>query len=139
VKRSWGSILFVATLTAALGAVAGFLVAQHTFRDRETDLRDLARIRSAVDLSTRLTALRDLRKGHLPTEDIESWEISAIVLLDSIALDEVTASSQSYCVFHRVSKNLATYMRDFPKSQFSDPRHTSVVSKLMPWANASGC
>jgi len=118
--------ILVAVVAAALGAIGGYWAGERDARDRQVQTRDLFTALRAAELSNRLTVLRMIRKGQTTPEDIESLEISAIVLLDSIALDEVTETYQSFGVLRRVAQALGAYMKDYPKSQFSEPRHASV-------------
>jgi len=43
----------------------------------------------------------------------------------------VTAAAASFPVLRQLADTLAAYMRDFPGSQFSDPRYKTVVSRIM--------
>jgi hypothetical protein len=84
----------------------------------------------AAEFGSRLTMLRLLREAKLPAKEMESAEISAIVVLGTIALSDVTDASQSHVVVQRAAQTLATYMHDFPKSQFADPLHMEVTQLL---------
>ena len=123
---AFARFLVVAAAAAALGAIGGYWAGQRNVREHQAQSRDLLTAVRAAELSNRITVLRMMRKGQTTPADIESIEISAIVLLDSIALDEVTETDQSYGVLRHVGQALSAYMNDFPKSQFAEPRHAAV-------------
>jgi hypothetical protein len=117
-------------VAAALGALGGYMVAEKQGRDGDAQRRDLIIVVRAVDLDNRITMLRMLREGKHSAEEVESVEISAIVLLGTIALDQATDASQSYGVLKHVGQTLDTYTHDFPKSQFAEARHAEVAKFL---------
>lgn len=123
----------VAILAALVGAVAGYWVAQRNAHERFVQNRDLLTAVRAVDLDNRIAMLRLLRKGRASADEIESVEISAIVLLDTIPLGEVTDSYQSYSVLKHTGRTLRAYMHDFPRSQFEQQRF-EAVPKLLAFA-----
>src|SRR5262245_54248154 len=124
-------ITLVAVLSTVIGAVGGYWVAQRNASERQVQNRDLVTAVRAVDLSNRIAMLRLLRKGQASAEEIESVEISAVVLLDTIPLGEITNSYQSYTVLKHVGEALRTYMREFPKSQFEQQRFVAVPKLLV--------
>jgi hypothetical protein len=128
--RSPAGVVVLVIAAAMLGAVAGYAGAQRQARDREVQRADLINATRAAEFGSRLTMLRLLREAKLPSEKMESAEISAIVLLGTIALRDVTDASQSHVVVQRAAQTLATYIHDFPKSQFSDPRYSEVAQFL---------
>lgn len=117
------TIVSVAIIAAALGAAGGYRFAQWHANDLMTALR-------ALDLNNRLQMLRLLRERKTGDETVQSIEISAISLLSTIHLEEVTDTSQSYFVLQNASKTLAQYTHDFPRSEFSDSRHREVAQLL---------
>jgi hypothetical protein len=117
-------------VAAALGALGGYTVAHRQAHEREVQRADLINAMRAAEFGSRLTMLRLLREAQLPAKEMESAEISAIVVLGTIALSDVTDASQSHVVVQRAAQTLATYMHDFPKSQFADPRHMEVTQLL---------
>jgi len=123
-------VVLIALLAAALGAGAGYGVARHEAREQALEYRDVARTLRALDLDNRLSTLRAMRRGQLSAEEIALWERSAIALLQLIEVDEAKAGSASYSALRQLADSLAAYMRDFPGSQFSDPRYAPIVSRI---------
>jgi hypothetical protein len=106
------------------------MVAQQRAKDLDSQRRDLITAVRAVEFENRLGMLRLLREHKVPDEDMRSMEISAIVLLGTIALDDSNSTSQSHVVLQRAADAVATYRRDFPKSELSDGRHRKVAQLL---------
>src|SRR5258705_501386 len=128
--RSVAGVVVLVIVAAALGALGGYAAAQRQAHEREVQRADLINAMRAAEFGSRLTMLRLLREVKLPAEKMESAEISAIVLLGTISLSDVTDASQSHVVVQRAAQTLTTYMHDFPKSQFADPRHMEVAQLL---------
>jgi hypothetical protein len=129
-RRATVGVIFVAVIAAVLGAVGGYIVAQQRAKDLDSQRRDLITAVRAVEFENRLGMLRLLREHKVPDEDMRSMEISAIVLLGTIALDDSNSTSQSHVVLQRAADAVATYRRDFPKSELSDGRHRKVAQLL---------
>ena len=124
------TIALVAVVAASLGAVGGYALAQREANALDSQRRDLMTAIRTVDLNNRLSMLRLLRERRTSDDDIRSLEISAIVLLDTIALDETSSTSQSYVVLQQAARAVATYAQDFPSSEFADNRHPKVGQLL---------
>lgn len=124
-------IVLIVVLAAALGAGAGYYVARQESREQALEYRDIARTLRVLDLDNRLSALRAMRRGQLSAEEIALWERSALALLQLIEADNVTAASASYPALRQLADTLAAYLRDFPGSQFSDPRHSATVARII--------
>lgn len=124
-------IVLIVLLVAALGAGAGYYVARQESREQALAYRDIARTLRTLDLDNRLNALRAMRRGQLSAEEIALWERSALALLQLIDADQVTTASASYPALRQLADTLAAYLRDFPDSQFSDPRHRAMVAKII--------
>ena len=117
------TIVSVAIIAAALGAVGGYRFSQWHANDLTSALR-------ALDFNNRLHMLRLLRECKTGDETVQSIEISAIVVLSGIPLEEVTDTSQSYFVLQNASQTLTQYTHDFPKSEFANGRHREVAQLL---------
>ena len=128
--RFLAGVVVLVIAAAALGAVGGYAVAQRKANEREVQRADLLNATRAAEFGSRLTMLRLLREAKLSSEKMESAEISAIVLLGTIPLSDVTDASTSHVVLQRAAQTLATYIHDFPKSQFADSRHSEVAQLL---------
>ena len=124
-------IVLIALLAAMLGGGAGYYLARQESREQALEYRDIARTLRALDLDNRLSALRAMRRGQLSAEEIALWERSALALLQLIEVDDVTTTSASYAVLRQLADSLVAYLRDFPGSQFSDPRHSAAVAKII--------
>jgi len=124
------SVVLIALLAAALGAGTGYYAARQEAREQALEYRDVARTLRALDLDNRLSTLRAMRRGQLSAEEIALWERSAIALLQLIEVDDARAGSASYSALRQLAESLAAYMRDFPGSQFSDPKYKAVVSRI---------
>ena len=124
-------IVLIALLAATLGAGAGYYVARQESRAQALEYRDIAQTLRALDLDNRLNALRAMRRGQLSAEEIALWERSALALLQLIEVDDVTPTSTSYAVLRQIADSLDAYLRDFPASQFSDPRHKAEVARII--------
>ena len=90
---------------------------------------DITNAVSANEFNQRLTSLRVMRENKVPAQTIESLEISAVNLLDTITLDGPGEYSAAY-VLKESAQRLAKYVRDFPSSEFADRRHTKVSQLL---------
>lgn len=121
----------IVLIAAALGAGAGYYAALKESGRQALEYRDIARTLRTLDLDNRLNALRAMRRGQLSAEEIALWERSALALLQLIEVDDVTAASASVPALRQLADTLAAYMRDFPASQFSDPRYKAAVSRIM--------
>lgn len=91
---------------------------------------DLIRVAWAVDLNNRLTMLRLLRQHKVPAATVESVELDAVLLLNTMGADQVSPGDQSYSVIERVVKTLRQYQRDFPNSEFDSQKHAFVAKVL---------
>ena len=124
-------IVLIVLLAAVLGTGTGYYVARQESREQALEYRDIARTLRTLDLDNRLNALRAMRRGQLSAEEIALWERSALALLQLIEADHVTATSASYPALRQLADTLAAYMRDFPDSQFVEPRNTAAVARII--------
>jgi hypothetical protein len=110
------------TISALAGVGVGYNVGYKVGRQHNSDYLNSVRIAS---LNDRLTALRVMRENKLPGRTVESMELSALVYLDSIALDAPGPNS-AYLLQH-AAQRLSAYAQDFPDSVLADPKQLKVV------------
>jgi hypothetical protein len=122
---------FRTTLTVIAIAAAGMLIGGFVERIIHwPDKRDFALVRVAwaVDFNNRLSMLRLLRQYSAPEDTVRSIELSATTLLDTIDVEQIRPTDESYSVVDRAVKNLRMYRRDFPNSEFDPATHPSIRS-----------
>jgi hypothetical protein len=109
----------VAAVCSLIGAEVGYRIAkQENAKVINTSL--------ASDFNQRLTSLRAMREHKLPSQTVESFELSAVSVLDHIDLD-APKEDAAHVVLTKAGEVLALYLRDFPNSQFADRRHSKVA------------
>lgn len=119
-------VLVLVAITVSVVAAFGF--GYQIGRRHDSDYLNSVRIAS---LNDRLTTLRVLRENKVPKNTVESMELSALVYLDTIALD--SRGSMSAYLLQRAAQRLSAYVRDFPDSRLAD-RNQPRVSQLLTLA-----
>jgi len=112
-----------------IGILIGGLIERAIHRPNERSF-ELARVAWGVDLNNRLSMLRLLREYKVPEATVSRVEIDAVALFDTMDIEHISPTDQSYFVMERVVKNLRQYRRDFPNSEF-DPRGHSFIGRVL--------
>jgi hypothetical protein len=113
-----------------VGVVTGYRVSQARAESLDQQRLDLARALRAADLQNRLSTLRLLRERKVVQEEVAPLEISAIVLLQTIDLEDVPKDAASRVVLERAAATLATYRQEFPDNEFNPGKHPAVTKLL---------
>lgn len=132
---------FRTTLTVVAIAAAGMLIGGLVERTIHwPDERDFALVRVAwaVDFNNRLSMLGLLRQSNAPEDTVRSMELSAITLLDTINVEQIRPTDESYSVVERAVNNLRRYRADFPNSEFDPTTHPSIRRALEKFRDAQG-
>jgi hypothetical protein len=137
-KLRQGLIVFVAAvLGLGVGVATGYRVSQAKAENLDQQRLDLARAIRGADLQNRLSTLRLLRDRKVVQEEIPALEISAIVLLQAIDLEDLPTEGASRVVLEKAAETLTAYRRDFPENEFNPTKHTAIT-KLLSLKRESG-
>lgn len=128
-SRNSPKLLLAGLAIAIAGTLAGALLQRYVLWPDQRDF-DLVRVAWAVDFNNRLHMLRLLRKCNAPSNVVREAEISTVALLDTIKVEHVSPTDESYSVVKRVVQSLRQYVREFPNSEFAATRHESVKNAL---------
>ena len=111
--------VLAATVLACL--VVGYQFGRHVDSDYVNAVRIAA-------FNERLTTLRIMRENKMPKETMESMELSAVIYLDSIALD--TNGPDSGYLLRVAGQRLTAYVQDFPDSLLATRKDLKVGQLL---------
>ena len=114
--------LVLVSVVVAITAVAGLGIGYKVGREHNSDYLNSVRLAS---LNDRLTALRVMRENRVSPKTVESMELSALVYLDSIALNE-PGPNTAY-LLQQAAQRLSAYTQAFPDSALADPKQLKVV------------
>ena len=120
-------VLLVAAMSLLLGAAIGYFVARKELRVVRDDI-DTGLI--ANEFNYRLNLLRTLRRHHVDAKEVQLIEIDALALVDNVDLKNARPGSSSRFVLETTAKRLASYLADFPNSEF-DPKTRPIVASIL--------
>ena len=120
-------VLLVAGISLVLGAAMGYFVAQYELRVVRDDI-DAALI--ANEFNYRLNLLRTLRRYHVDAKEVELNEIDALALVANVDLKNARPGSSSHFVLETTAHRLASYIADFPNSEFN-PKTRPIVASIL--------
>ena len=122
------TVLLVAA-AVVVSILAGLGIGYQVGRRDNSDYLNSVRIAA---LNDRLTALQVMREYKVPRDVVESLEISAVLYLDSIAVD--APGSNSTFLLQETARRLGAYAKAFPDSALTDPKHLKIaqVRNLAP-------
>lgn len=123
-------VLVVALLGFGVGVVTGYRVSHAKAENLDQQRLDLTRAIRGADLQNRLSTLRLIRERKLAQEEVPPLEISAIVLLQAIDLEDLPKEAASRVVLEKVAETLVAYRQDFPDSEFNPAKHAAVTKLL---------
>jgi len=112
-----------------LGSVATYYV-QRNDAGLNTERSELATILRATDFQNRVTMIRALRGKDASPEEIAAWELSALVLLQTIDIDGTPKNSNAGYTLRKVAETLLSYRADYPINEF-DPGNRPAIAKLL--------
>jgi hypothetical protein len=122
--RKYFATAVLALVFLGVGTLIGGFV--QTIRGPDERCFDLSRAAMGVDFEYRLLMLRLLRQYKVPKATVNSIEIGAVVLLDTMDVEHVSPTDQSFTVMQKLVKDLRQYRKDFPGSEFDLERHPFV-------------
>ena len=129
--------IFLVVIAFLLGFAAGGAVSYYFSKNEAVRLNnqrlELTTILRATDFQNRVSMMRFLREKGVSPDEIATWEISAIALLQTIDVKGISPSSDSGYALKKAAETLRTYRNDFPITEF-DPAKRPAVADLMALA-----
>jgi len=126
----------LALVFLGLGMLIGGFV--QTIRGPDERCFDLSRVAMGVDFEYRLLMLRLLRQYKVPAATLNRIEIEAVVLLDTLDVEHVSPTDQSFAGMQKLVKGLRQYRNDFPGSEFDLQRHPFIGKVLTKFPESAG-